>query len=390
MRSRRVDPGSHGPRGSHVHRLARAATAAACLVATLLGGCYDYEIVVSRYDPARAYNGLTYFQDVFTGALLGVDMDGEVLWEHTEPSDYTDGDNLGFRVLDNGNILYTGDSRRKILDPWENEVLWEDEQRGGHHDLRMTPQGTILFLTNEWFYVDYDPWKPNNRLLGDVVQELDPQTGEILWEWHLRDHVDPVEHNEREAWGFWEFDWSHCNTVAYYPGYTFDGQTYDAVLLNSRHLDTFWMIDRATDQIIWSCGQHGTFGRREPPEPPLFDSAHAPEMFERHRFVLFDNGNLRDPPVSRALEIVVDPLAGTAEEVWAWTDPEIQMFDPWCGDANRLPNGNTLFTNVTRGRLIEVTPSGEIVWEMTMKYPGEGLVHSLYKCERIPYPNPVD
>ena len=34
----------------------------------------------------------------------------------------------------------------------------------------------------------------------------------------------------------------------------------------------------------------------------------------------------------------------------------------WPRDADRLPNGNTLITDSRNGRIIEVTPSGEVVW----------------------------
>jgi hypothetical protein len=107
-------------------------------------------------------------------------------------------------------------------------------------------------------------------------------------------------------------------------------------------------------------------------------------MIEPDRFLLFDNGNEHTPPTSRALEIVVNPEAGTVEQAWSWTEADFHMYDFWGGDANRLPNGNTLVTNVTKGRLVEVTPSGETVWEMIMKHPREGIDHEIYKCERIP------
>ncbi len=35
----------------------------------------------------------------------------------------------------------------------------------------------------------------------------------------------------------------------------------------------------------------------------------------------------------------------------------------WPRDADRLPNGNTLVTDTLNHRVIEVTPTGEVVWE---------------------------
>jgi hypothetical protein len=55
-------------------------------------------------------------------------------------------------------------------------------------------------------------------------------------------------------------------------------------------------------------------------------------------------------------------------------------------DADRLPNGNTLITGITK--IIEVTPAGEIVWQLRLKqniprqeWPGRGF----YKAERSRY-----
>ena len=50
--------------------------------------------------------------------------------------------------------------------------------------------------------------------------------------------------------------------------------------------------------------------------------------------------------------------------VWEYLgDPPESFYDENRGGSHRLPNGNTFITNANAGRLIEVTPEGEIVWE---------------------------
>jgi len=344
----------------------------------------EYSIEIVTYDPSRADNGITVFQDLMNGTLVSVNMEGEVLWDLYLKGYYVGGQNLGFDVLEDGDILFMHEEKRKILDPTLMEIVWEDAPTGGHHSVSMTRRGTILFLNDEWFEVLYDPDKPPIALLGDKIHEVDPATGELLWEWRLWDHVDPVLHHDPDR--IWTRDWSHCNTVRMYPDYEYNGATYDAVLLNSRRLFTFWMIDRDSGEILWSCGEHGTLRGEAPPGDFLFTDAHDVSMFAHNRFLLYDNGNAHTPPCSRALELAVHPEAGTVEEIWSWTDPDIDMFDFWGGDANRLSNGNTLVTNVTRGRLVEVTAGGEKVWEMIMHGPIQGGVQQIFKCERIPHP----
>ena len=109
-------------------------------------------------------------------------------------------------------------------------------------------------------------------------------------------------------------------------------------------------------------------------------------MLTRTKFLMYDNGNYRRPVRSRALEIRANPERDLYRELWSWSPPkeeEKRYYDYAMGDANRLPNGNTILVNSLSGRIIEVTPTGDKVWEMIMLHPFPGAKHSLYKCERI-------
>jgi hypothetical protein len=48
----------------------------------------------------------------------------------------------------------------------------------------------------------------------------------------------------------------------------------------------------------------------------------------------------------------------------------IYFFTPRMGNAQRLPNGNTLINEACFGRFFEVTPQGETVWEYVNPYFG--------------------
>jgi len=50
----------------------------------------------------------------------------------------------------------------------------------------------------------------------------------------------------------------------------------------------------------------------------------------------------------------------------------------WPRDADRLANGNTLITDSKNGRVIEVTPEGDVVWEfrdLRMPYEADRLLN---------------
>jgi hypothetical protein len=92
--------------------------------------------------------------------------------------------------------------------------------------------------------------------------------------------------------------------------------------------------------------------------------------------LLFDNGPFRvdqarlvpgAAPFSRVLE--VDPA--TSSIVWEYRDPVAHaFFSALISNAQRLPNGNTLINEGLYGRLFEVTPDGDVVWEYVNPYFG--------------------
>jgi len=347
-----------------------------CLAFACFWGCLqpgDVEVVVHHHDPGQVEPGLTYFQ-LIPGHILCVTLDGEVLWNDLFPTAYFNGFNLGFDVLTEGNLLRFAAGTRQIIKPTEGTVLWQDNPIGGHHSLQQTPGGSVIFLESEYFQLEGNTW------VGDDIIEVDYTTKQAVWTWRLREHLDPLAHNENPVGG----DWSHGNTVKFFPNYPFGGETHDAILFLARNLHTLFMIDYPGGEILWSLGQHGTFGRREPPEEPIFMQPHEADMIAPNHFIIYDNGLGRWPFLSRVREFAANPEAGTVEEIWTWTDPDLPMADTWGGDANRLPNGNTLTINVLKGRIIEVNPSGEKVWEIEVKRPApDNRPFNVYKCERV-------
>ena len=90
-------------------------------------------------------------------------------------------------------------------------------------------------------------------------------------------------------------------------------------------------------------------------------------------------------PDPRVLEI--DPVK--VEKVWEYSLQGLdsyRFFSHYVSSAQRLPNGNTLITEGADGRLLEVTTSGEIVWEYVSPYFGTNQpVNRVYRAYRLPY-----
>lgn len=345
--------------------------------------CVDYTIVLTEFDPDRAFPGTTYFTARDAKRILGVELDGSVSWDFLSTDNVAVGDANGFRVHGE-KIAYIFKKKPMLARLADKKILFDGPRLEAHHSITMTPHGTLLFLAGDPFPVDYPPWLPAHCAQGDAILEVDPTTRQILWEWRLRDHLDPIEHHDpdrRIFLGNGCVDWSHGNTVKFIPDYVYRSRHYQAVIYNAAALDTFWMIDYATGAVLWSCGQHGTLGRREPPEEPLFAPAHDVDMVGNNVFILYDNGSHRLVKKSRALKIRVAPVAGTVTELWSWS--YAGMYDWWGGDADQLPNGNVLITNVGHGRLIEVTSGGDIVWDMHLLSPVV-LPFTIYQHQRVP------
>jgi hypothetical protein len=63
-----------------------------------------------------------------------------------------------------------------------------------------------------------------------------------------------------------------------------------------------------------------------------------------------------------------------------------RFYSPFISGQQRLPNGNTLITEGSGGRLIEVTPDHEIVWEYISPHWGDALkMNMVYRAYRVPY-----
>ena len=132
------------------------------------------------------------------------------------------------------------------------------------------------------------------------------------------------------------------------------------MLVCFRNQQRIAVLDWDAGEIVWAWGR----GRISGP--------HDAQVLASGNILLFDNGLGRG--WSRGVEM--DPSTG--DIVWEWrADPPEAFFTMSKGSIERLPNGNTLMAESDRGRAIEVTPAGEVVWEYECPYetgPGERAV----------------
>jgi len=318
------------------------------------------ELAVSRPEPGEVQPGVTLFDVKLRGRkqpglILAVDELGQVVYFMLKP-----GLVIGFTEMKkSGRLTMIRDQptvrgRAIYEESLDGLMLWRSPGDRGyttHHDVNALPDGSLFILLHDWFMDSTGGLRRGDRLVA-----LDRQTRDELWNWRTQDHYADTDGVVEDP-----VNWTHGNAILYNPA---DNSVY----YSAKHFSRITRIDFATGQIVYNMGQDmpsgdTTFG------DGLFHHQHAPEMLPNGNMLIFDNGNDREPPHSRAVEVAFDdpdnPSAVT--EAWSyWLTDEygFRLFSGAGGDADRLPNGNTLITASTLFNLFEVDAAGRLLWKL--------------------------
>jgi hypothetical protein len=360
---------------------------------------------------------------------------------------------------------------------WDGNLVWDfeyaNEKEVIHHDLEVLPNGNILAISFELITVEeaIAAGKDPNTIAKagiwpDKIIEIRPTKpfgGEIVWEWHMWDHLiqdfdaskpnygvvsehperinvnikndldfppfspEEVEHMKEAGIFTANFsadniasDITHANAVAYNP-------ELDQIAISVKHFGEVYVIDHSTTteeakgstggksghggDLLYRWGNPANYGRGTEVDRKLFnqhDLKWIPKDYPGgNNFIVFNNDiadpnnkmpsplgammatRSADPEVSIAdignysavyeitlpmkesgmYEIPLDSAVGPSELAWEYTSPDkYSFYSPIMSCAQRLKNGNTLITQGINGRVFEVTPEKEIVWEYWNPY----------------------
>ena len=346
-----------------------------------------YPVGTTIYKPDRCLNGYTI---IFGGLQVKlVDMNGRVAhgWE-LDTSMHRHGTDRA-HLLKNGHVLVSRGgmtSTDGMIDEydWDGNLVWRyfpegkvphERLMGPHHDVWRKENGNTLLICREAVPEAYlrevrNPLWQNQTICGDTILEMNPD-GEVVWEWHSHGHLD-INHYRLLASPNWfagpdnstVVDWTHINTVRDLPENPWFDQGDPRfrpgnVMISPRQLDTVYIIDRDTKDIVWAySGDYfgGISGQHEPYMIPKGYPGAGHVM-------IFDNGaspwkDLGHAGMSYVLE--VNPV--TKELVWVYND-HLRFHSTYTSSAQRLSNGNTLICESAAKRVFEVTPECETVWE---------------------------
>ncbi|MBA7682137.1 hypothetical protein ES703_90483 [subsurface metagenome] len=338
--------------------------------------------------PQKTYDGYTLFAPHASTDVWLIDMKGRVV-HHWKMPTFLGSD---VRLLSNGNqirVNKTGEEPTSFLGTgggelvevdWEGNIVWEYEDLYMHHDFSRLENGNTVL--NRYVRIPKEVAAKvkggipgtdleDGTMWGAGFQEI-TRDGEIIWEWLGYEHMDleidvPCPLCPHYIWGY-------VNGIDVFPNGDIVG--------SFRCLNTLAIIDKKTGEIKWR------WGKKE------LGHQHHPTVQKNGNVLVFDNGfhrlgpDERDPNhltsgYSQVLE--VNPKTNQIE--WQYRAKDHNSFySAICSSAERLPNGNTLICESTGGRIFEVTPEGEVVWEFVNPFfeykPSLGWTNYIFRAHR--------
>lgn len=300
---------------------------------------------------------------------------------------------------------------------WDNELLWRLEYHDNfklfHHDMCVLPNGNIIFLawerkTPEECIEAGTVEDVPAGLWTETIIEIKPigNNGyDIVWRWDVWDHLiqdtndnipnygiiaeNPHRFNVNMFTNGTDPDWLHFNSIDY-------NEDLDQIIVSSRSLNELFIIDHSTSieeaasqsggnagrggDILWRWGNPANYNQGTFVDQQLFGQHNAqwikPGLSgEGHVLVFNNNAGIPENEFYSTVVELVPPLTDFNYELsenkflplapsWEYTaNPASTFYAQRISSAQRLPNGNTLINEGTRGRFFEVNEEGNKLWE---------------------------
>ncbi len=361
-----------------------------------LSGTYEapQKVKVTRFNPDMAYEGLNLYISAHRTAAFLMDMDGKELyrWRFNFKNAFpdTEGPHVWYsqkqwkkywrrvHLFRNGDLLaiYEGNGLIKI-DKHSN-LIWAAPGYF-HHDLEV--MGDKICALNRRM-VTLPRIHEKEPILEDLITILDAE-GQIIDSVSILELFENSEFmpllEGRPPFG----DIFHTNTLEIFDGTLAKKSPLfkkGNALISMRMTDIVAIADLEAKKIVWA------------QKPGFWKTQHQPTLLNNGNMLLFNNLYIEQKSDKAEFELLrktngyklvdqqkkiykdnkssiieLDPLK--MEVIWEYTgDEDNPFFSLASGSCQRLPNGNTLITESDRGRVFEVDPAGQIVWEYLNKY----------------------
>lgn len=252
------------------------------------------------------------------------------------------------------------------------------------HEFTITKRNTALFTAVKQVPADLTRYGgPADGYIDNYsIQEVDPETGKLLFFWNVLTHVDPADSmlpasSAAASNNIW--DCYHVNSVEEGPN--------DTLLISMRNMWAIYQINKKTGKILWQLGgkkSDFTFGPNA-----TFSWQHDARYRSGDRISLFDDAccaSESSPPdnVARGLILHLDFQDMTAMVSRTYYhDPP--LFVASQGNVQQLPDCNQLVGWGQDSYLSEfkyagntaADPSVNFIYDM--EYPGDNITYRAFK-----------
>ncbi|KAI2631672.1 Arylsulfotransferase-domain-containing protein [Xylaria nigripes] len=262
----------------------------------------------------------------------------------------------------------------------------------GTHECQLTSTGSVLAILTEIipFNLTAVGGPEDGKIVDNIVQEIDVESGELLWTWRASHHLSLSESYSELKEGSGAYDYAHINSAER----TSEGN----FLISARHTHSIILVDRESGEIQWRLGgknnsfvdmsggratdfawqHHARFGK---------DGQTQLTMFDNHdkSIIVGCTGNC-----TRGKHIELDYSNFTARLISEFYHPE-NLVSRFEGSYQTLQNGNVLLGWGANPTFTEHTSSGECVldiqfdiWRLEDGYPAN---YRAFKMKWQAYPN---
>jgi hypothetical protein len=319
---------------------------------------------ITTNDAAALYGGFLVTGQ-YSGLILGtgttgapafiLDKDGNYVWWYTVPNS----DATGVTMSYDGNYMWINNadvpSKKASVHRVSMDGLVDEDHSsefvGLSHQLTVLPDETVAFYAYGTNGCDDIKLHAPDGTVTTVVNARTAHGGTVAC------HVNAIFYSSSDdTLVFSDLD-NNCLTKITRGGAT-------VWVLNSGGGVTSSFSEGS---FIWRGGEHGF------------------HILGLDDFVIFNNNSTKpagsplgwpagaagDGNGSYAIEVKLDLTAGTATQTWSYqgTDPSngnMTIADDVLGDAQRLPNGNTMVDFATKGTIQEVDAGGHLLQEIRM------------------------
>jgi hypothetical protein len=316
------------------------------------------------------------------------DNRGRIVWYHQVPrgleaTDFRAQTYRGHPVLTwwQGTISKAGVGRGEyvVYDDAYRKLLTLKAAHGLHgdlHEFQLTPRGTAYVTV--YHEVPADLRSVGGPRAGyaydSVVQELDLESGDVVFEWHsighvpfaesLQAHGEPAKHATKKR----PLDYFHVNSAKDAPG--------GNIIISARNTSTLYLL-RRDGSIVWRLGgKRSDFG---PPAAVKLRFQHDAHLLADGTLTVFDNGAIpKLEPFTRPLVLKLDVGGRRVAAAKAFVHPQ-KISSPFEGNLQTLEDGGALVGWGGVRKVTEFTPDAKVRFELKLPYG------DTYRAYRLPW-----